>query len=730
MATVVRRLGRISITLLRRLAWLVAILYALYLIAANVFLNAGFGPDVINRKPERFSMHWQNGLSLYPGQVALWNVKLGGHARRVRWQASAQKIGGHIALLPLLRREFHVTTAHCDEVRGGLDLAEELASAEPRPGGWVLRFSLIDTGTLREVRWGAHTLTTHGAAEFGMWKQLRGGALEIFPSSARLHQLQLRQGDTEWLKDGSASLAFELPRHSRSDAQGWHRLALGRFALALDAQTPAFAVHMDQEPRWRGALRNSGGGRIQADLQLSKGALVPGGTLELSVPLEASDSSGKHWTQQARLNLAVTRSIDLKLDLPPPPDGSGRINADLQLDGLDVLPHDKAPPLLPRVSGLVDLQWRFDSLAWLGPLLAKTPWLQLDGAGELAAAIKLSKGRIDAGSTLSIPAVNVQADVQGQRFSGRARADGLVDSRNGELAPRVDIAVENFQGAPVGDPNAVFLRGKNLKLELRSTGRVIEFRDSLRARLLFDRADVPDLRAFNSYLPGQALRFLGGRGQLGGDIALDAVGKVGKGNLKIQARQARLAVNDLEFSGDVDVNAQLSRADLKNEEFVLDGSTLALRKVKVSDPERASPGDWWAEIRFDRGRLQWGSPLRIDTSASVRMPDISLLLALFTRHKDYPKWVLRALDAGEVNASTRAQMKDAAIVLEDLAVSNDRFDVRARLRLAQRKAQGDLYLRWAKLGLGLELKEGERKFHLLKAREWFEQQPRLLPASR
>lgn len=716
--------------ILRRLGWGVAGLYLFYLLAANLFLNAGFGPGLVNRKPERFRMEWQHGYSLFPGVVTLWGVQVHGHARRVKWQASATEVAGTIALRPLLRRELHIPRIDAVDVRGTLAQAEDLPPPEPHPDGWILQFDSIRTASLHEVRWQDIVLTTQGRAEFSLWKQLRGGALEIRPSSASLEKLDLRHGEVEWLKQAKATLSFAMPRHTREQAQGWHRLALARAALELHGQLPAFAVHMDEEPRWRGAVRNASGGEVKAALELKDGALVPGGALALSLPLQASDAAGRHWTQQATLNLDVKQTIDLTLDLPPPPAGEGRVAAALQIEGLDVLPHAKAPPLLPRVSGTVDLQWRFDSLDWLGPLLAKAQWLKLGGAGEVRANVKLTHGRIAAGSSVQIPDVALHADVQGQRFTGRGRADGKVETQDGELAPRVDIAVQDFQIAPTATPQAAFVRGKNLKLELRSTGRVIEFRDSLRARLLFDRADVPDLRAFNGFLPGHALRFLGGRGQLGGDIALDAVGKVGKGTLKIQARQAQLGVNDLEFSGDVDVNGQLSRADLKNEEFVLDGSSVNLRAVTVRDPERASSGDWWAEIRFDRGRLQWGSPLRVDGTASVRMRDVGLLLALFTRHKDYPKWVLRLLDAGQATVTARAQVKDATIVLDDVKASNDRFDVQARLRLAQRRAHGDLYLRWAKLGLGLELREGERKFHLLRAREWFEQQPRLLPAPR
>lgn len=717
---------------LRRLGWILVGLYAVYLLAANLFLNAGFGPGLINRKPERFRMEWAHGLSLYPGHVVLWQAQFHGHARRIQWSAQADKLSGRIAVLPLLRRELQVPATWAEQVRGSLALAQELAPAEPRPGGWVLRFERIATESLRGVRWDDYELDVAGTgkAEFGLWKQLRGGAMEIFPSRAQLQQVRLRHGDVEWLQQAALAVDFTLPRHTREQAAGWHRLALATIGLRLDGALPAFAVHMDEEPRWRGAVHNAGGGRVQAQLALQHGELQHGGTLELLLPLQASDAAGRHWTQQARLDLHVADTINLKLDMPPPPAGSGRVAAELRIAGRELIPHEKALPLLPRLSGSVDVEWRFDSLAWLGPVLAKAQWLQLDGAGEVNAHVLVDAGRIAAGSRLSIPDVAVQADVQGQRFTGRARADGRVDSENGELRPRVDIGIRQFQVAGVQTPQQAMVRGNNLKLELRSTGRVIEFRDSLRARLLFERADVPDLRAFNPFLPGQALRFLGGRGQLSGDLQLDAVGKVGTGKLAIQARQAQLAVNDLEFAGDVTVDGRLSRVDLVRDEFVLDGSTLGLRKVKVSDPERATSGDWWADIRFDRGRLQWAAPLRIDANASVRMSDISLLLALYSRHKDFPRWVPRLLDKGEVTASTRAVVKDATVTLEDLEVSNNRFDVKARLRLAQRRAEGDLFLRWAKLGLGLELKQGERKFHLLKAAEWFERQPRLLPASR
>ena len=49
-------------------------LYALYLVAGNLFLNTPIGPSTINRKPEKFQMHWDSGSTWWPGQVSLSGV--------------------------------------------------------------------------------------------------------------------------------------------------------------------------------------------------------------------------------------------------------------------------------------------------------------------------------------------------------------------------------------------------------------------------------------------------------------------------------------------------------------------------------------------------------------------------------------------------------------------------------------------------------------------------------
>jgi hypothetical protein len=84
------------------------------------------------------------------------------------------------------------------------------------------------------------------------------------------------------------------------------------------------------------------------------------------------------------------------------------------------------------------------------------------------------------------------------------------------------------------------------------------------------------------------------------------------------------------------------------------------------------------------------------------------------------------VDAGQAQATGALRIRDGEVVLDRIEASNDRFDLKARLRIAEGQPGGDLYARWGVLGLGMELEAGERQLHLLGARDWYEARPQLL----
>jgi len=118
--------------------------------------------------------------------------------------------------------------------------------------------------------------------------------------------------------------------------------------------------------------------------------------------------------------------------------------------------------------------------------------------------------------------------------------------------------------------------------------------------------------------------------------------------------------------------------------------------------------------------------MKVDGHASLRMRDLSVLLALFAQKKELPHWVQKLLDEGEADAEGRLRWDGERLALDAIKAHNDRFDLDARLQMQHKHLQGDLFARWGLLSVGVGL-DGDRKdIHLVNARKWFDAQPPLL----
>lgn len=712
--------------LARRLVVALVLIWATYAVAVNVLLNTPLGEKLVNRKPEKFSLHWQHGVSLWPGDIMLWKVVARGHVRQVEWHATATRVSGRIGILPLAARTFDVPWVVADDVDATLTQAPDLPPPEHRPGGWTLRFGGIETPHLRRVRYGDTELTGDGTARFSFVKVLRGGPMEILPSRFALRDVAVRHGKRQWLTDATLDVDLAIARHRRDEAAGWRKLALTDVRVVAHGRTPGFALVMDSTRHLHGAIDDTARGTLALDLHLARGELARGGKLDLAVPL-AADGGGKASQATATLTAAVGERIDLALQLPPPPGGDGGIDAQLHLSTTKLPLDGQWHALADHVGGHVGVRWRFESLAWLGPLLTRVPWLTLDGAGAIDADVKLENGAIAPGTTLKIPDVALDAVVQGHRIAGRARADGRIDTgSDGVLAPRLDIVVDEFRITADDDAKAVFGRGRNLALSLASSGKLAQFRDKLAAQLKFGDAQIPDIGVYNAYLPQHAVKLLRGTGTLAGDVSLDAEGRIARGTLGVAARGAQLRFGDVELQGDLDLSGKLAQADLGGRSFNFDGTTLKLRNVAIVDNDRANAANWWADFKVERGRLEWRRPFNLDAKASAQLANVSVLLALFSRHRDYPAWVLKLADAGTTQLAARVDVKPGRLVFDDVEAQNRRFELKARLRHADKTVDGNLYLGWGKLGLGLDIKNGKRDFKLIGAEKWYDAQPGLL----
>lgn len=733
---------------------IVIYLWLAYALIGNAVLNTALGPTLVNWKPEAFRLEWDRALTLWPGQAWLWNARARGHVRRLVWQAQARHAGGRIALLPLFAKTLRLPRIDAHEVHVELDRVEQdRLPPKARPGGWTVRLDAILGDSVRRIRVGPVWIEGDGAARFGLRKQLRGGPLEILPSTLNLSQVRVQAGSTSWLTAGRIDAAFALPRHRRERAPGVSRLGLADMHLLVSGALQSLDIELDEGGHWHlavvdakssasvsdnaGTAPHETAGRLDLDLALQRGLLQSGGFVRAQVPVLTRDGEGRCASAEGRIDLRIEDNIAVHLDLPPPPGDGGHLQADLTVagrslpfechepaaDAIDLGPtcafHSDPQAQLRRLAGTVAMRWHFDTLDWLGPVLSRVTWLRLEGAGEVDADVRIEHGTIAAGSVLTVPALNVTADVLDNRIDGEARAEAHIEAGDGENRMQVALTVGRFSMRPIDAPDDIHVRGRDLRLDLEASGVMAGLRKNTNARLRFADADVPDLTVYNRYLPRGGLRLLGGRGKLGGDLQLDAAGDVGHGHFDVQAAGAQLALGDVELGGDLAIRAQLKRADLATRTFDLDGSTVALTHVRMADAERASITDWWVRGRLRQGRVEWHRPMRIDARFDAEAKNAGLLLALFARHRDYPRWAMRLIDAGQARVDGRIRMREEGLILDPLHAANERFDVQARLTVADRMPRGDLLLAWRRLKLGLELGNGERHWHLRDAAEWF-----------
>ena len=709
----------------RRSAIALGALYATYLLLGNALLNMGLGRDLANRRPDKFVAAWGAAWTLYPGHVRATDVLIAGHTRRTVWSLQAGSVRGRVALLPLLGKELRVPDVVVQGVAGGASLIDvERLPPPPRPGGWTVRLDRVIAEGVHHAYFNDLVLVGQGHAGTGFVKVLRGGPMQVLPSQALFEKGVIWRNGARLAWDATLGAKFAIAQHRRAEAPGIRKLAKTDLEIEIDAQTAGLMV--EARPGQKAALRvTDGPGALRADVGWHRGSLEPGGQLQLSLPVQG-DLDGRIGSTAAGFELRVTDE-DMRLTggLKPLHDGSIAMDADLLVRGRTI-PLQDITSLAQRASGHIASRWHFDSLAWLAEFLPGSKLVSFDGAGTVLADLKFRDGALDPGSFLEVPHVAATASALGSRFEGDARAKVTFEAAgSGQLQPHLEAVMERFRIAPASAPGQPYVHGRDLRVDAVTSGATDELRDRIQARLWFNDARVPDIRVYNRYLPKTSLQLTGGEGRLSGDLHFDRQGAVGTGEFRVVGRAVQLAIAGLSLQGDLQIDTMLRRADLKTHSFIADGSRLSLKRVRVTGGREPLDSEWWGDIELDKARLDWDRPMTLDGQLRARMKDVGLLLALYSQRKDLPGWVGKLVDEGEANAQGRVQWQRDTLLLEPFAASNDRIDVLARLRLQEKQPTGDLFAGWGALSVGVEIAGGQKHYHLVGARKWFDARPSL-----
>ncbi|HEV7505936.1 MAG TPA: hypothetical protein VGS07_13600 [Thermoanaerobaculia bacterium] len=272
-------------TRLKRLLLVLLALAALYLLAANVFLNTRLGVWAINRRPERFRATWSSAWSVWPGGVWVRGLELRGRsANDVLWTVTVDQGHGWIDVPALLRRRFVVNGFHGEGVRSMVSRGEgkggrpepEKPHEKPRPP-WGIRIDNVELTGVRDVSYNDLRLAgdgrgrISGSFSFVFGREFRMGDTRLAMPVSRLWlsgELLAQNLDV----DGTVSFAPFVP-HEHPGMEGWDFLS---GSLKAHGQVPGLPFLAKS-----GLNGTHDPGRLVADLRVDRGRLTPGSHAEL-----------------------------------------------------------------------------------------------------------------------------------------------------------------------------------------------------------------------------------------------------------------------------------------------------------------------------------------------------------------------------------------------------------------------------------------------------------------
>lgn len=345
--------------------------------------------------------------------------------------------------------------------------ADTQAGTPASPTAWTLQLDRIVAEQVQAVSLRQLHIEGQGQLQLGLFKQLRGGPMEIFPSHAVFESARVRWGQDEVMRNGQLRIDASIARHAPDQASGLAVLQLTDALIAVHGDTAALDVTRHAQGRHTLATR-AGKGRADGELRWIRGALQPGSQLQWRAPLHDSTRTPAALLGELTAQLQVDQDMRLKVSMPEPADAGLTLDADLRVQGRQ-LPVQSMRSLLPRTSGHARLHWQLSSLRWIAALFPDVDWLTLEGEGLVDADLRIDRGQLAAGSRLQVPHVHAQVGVMGHAITGQASADLRVDAdASGQLLPALALQMQQFSIAHTDAPARPFVQGRDLRLDLRT----------------------------------------------------------------------------------------------------------------------------------------------------------------------------------------------------------------------------------------------------------------------
>lgn len=256
-------------------------LEVIYLVFANLTINSAWGQGLVNRRPQKLSVDWVWGYSVFPGSVHLHGYEMRFQKKRNWWMVKADRVAGKITLWRLFGRELRVEGLRAD----GLEFQYRRLD-EPVPGvghgkhKWWIVLPEISARSIRRMDLNGFHLAGDGTGHGSLRYQTRG-ELTVPSAVLTFGNGRVERRGKVLATDMELDVTYANDPFVPSVEKG--RLALQHMeaSIQLSATTEMFPlpVTLFKDLPWL-TVRHSG--RFAGDLMFDRGTFQPGSRLGIT----------------------------------------------------------------------------------------------------------------------------------------------------------------------------------------------------------------------------------------------------------------------------------------------------------------------------------------------------------------------------------------------------------------------------------------------------------------
>ncbi|MGM0522048.1 MAG: hypothetical protein ACQEQ6_08220, partial [Pseudomonadota bacterium] len=369
--------------------------------------------------------------------------------------------------------------------------------------------------------------------------------------------------------------------------------------------------------------------------------------------------------------------------------------------------------------GQFSLSGRVERLGFLNAFLPAAHGLALSGEGQLFAQGGFHGRQLTVPTRLRVDANPLSVNFLDYQASGRGELTAQLDSAE---QAQLTLGIPRFS-LKRQDDERPHVEGRHLALTTNTDTFSAVMEDPqpqhFTTRIRLPIIDIPDITRYNAYFPeGVGIALLDGNASLESELTLR--GLHGQGELTLRAFGAELSLLKQRLRGDMHMHLTLSEGDIDAMRFTADDSFLRLENVSRLSAEGHQDAGWWGQLDMSEAVLTWDTPIDLSAQLALQLRDSGLLARLFLARARENDWLGRMLNVRDMTGDAQLRLSGDQLTLSDLTLSGGPLLMLADLTLANQRANGALYARLGRLGLGVLLDDNEPTLQVLQPRRWFD----------